>query len=365
MKNEAISERQGIILITLFIIGNSLLIGAGGQAKQDAWIAIIISVSCSIILLLMYSRILSLYPEKDLFDILQIIMGKFIGKIISIIMIWFAFHTGTLVLRVLLEFTNTLVFTDTPVVVPMIFFTIILIWSLKEGIEVLGRWAEFFSWIIIPIVIMVPLLSIPQMDINRLKPILNNGVETLLKGTFESFSFPFGQTVIFTMIFSNISKVKNYNKTFIVGLLVGGGLIFLTMLRNILVLGSVTISRVYFPSSMAVSLIDLGILQRLEITVVLVFLVGVFIKVSICIFAVCNGISKVFGFDDYKFIATPVTLLMLSFSLFIYKSIMEMSFFAENIWKYYSFPFEVLIPFVIFILAEIMSKKSATTSITK
>jgi len=357
MKNESISERQATILIILFLLGNSLLIGSGNQAKQDSWIAIIIAISWSIILFLMFSRILSLYPGKDLFDILQIVMGKFIGKIISIIMIWFAFHSGTLVLRILSEFTNILVFPDTPVVMPMLFFTILLMWSLKAGIEVLGRWAEFFSWIVIPIVLIVPLLSISQMDISRLKPILSNGVATLLEGAFSSFTFPFGQIVIFTMVFSNISKVKNYKKTFIVGLFVGGGLILLTSLRNFLVLGNETISRVYFHSTMAVSLIRLGFLQRLELTVIIVFLVCIFIKTSICIIAVCNGISKVFGFSDHKFIATPVALLMLSFSFFIYKSTMEMEFFASNIWAYYSFPFEVIIPLVIFIVAEIRSRR--------
>ena len=361
MKNEAISERQATILIILFLLGNSLLVGTGNLAKQDVWIAIIIAISWSVILLLMFSRILSLYPGKDLFDILQIVMGKFIGKIISILMIWFAFHTGTLVLRILADFTNTLVFPDTPVVMPMIFFTILLIWSLKAGIEVLGRWAEYFSWIIILIVIIVPVLSIPQMDISRLKPILSNGVEPLLKGAFGSFTFPFGQTVIFTMVFSNISKVKNYKKTFIIGLLVAGGLILLTSLRNLLVLGSETISGLLFHSTMSVSLIRLGFLQRLEMTVVIVFLVCVFIKVSICIFAVCNGVSKVFGFDDYKFIATPVALLMLSFSFFVYKSTMESQFFASNIWPYYSFPFEVIIPLIIFIVAEIKSRSSTIT----
>jgi len=312
----------------------------------------------------MFSRILSLYPGKDLFDILQIVMGKFIGKIISIVMIWFAFHSGTLVLRVLSEFTNTLVFPDTPVVMPMIFFTILLIWSLKAGIEVLGRWAEFFSWVVILIVIIVPILLIPQMDISRLRPILSNGVEPLLKGAFASFTFPFGQTIIFTMVFSNISKIKNYKKTFIVGLLVGGGLILLTSLRNLLVLGSETVSSVYFQSTMAVSLIRFDFLQRLELTVIIVFLVCIFIKISICIFAVCNGISKVFGFDDHKFIATPVSFLMLSLSFFIYKSTMEMQFFASNIWQYYSFPFEVIIPLVIFIVAEIKSRKSTGVNAT-
>lgn len=361
MKNETISERQGAILIVLFILGSTLLIGTGGRAKQDAWIAIIIAILLSTILLLMFSRILSLYPGKDLFDILQMVMGKFIGKIISILMIWFAFHIGTLVLRNLSEFTDTLVFPDTPVAVPMIFFAILLIWGLKEGIEVLGRWSEFFIWVVIIVFIATSILSISEMDINRLKPILNNGITPILKGTFSTLSFPLGETVVFTMVFSNISKAKNYNRTFIVGLWLGGFIIFLAAIRNLLVLGSNIISREYFPSNMAISLIHMGeLLQRLEMEIAIVLLICSFVKIVICLFAVCNGISKFFGFDDYRFIATPITLLMLNFSFFIYKSNMEMVSWAFNVWPYYSFIFEVIIPLVIYIVAEIRSRSSNT-----
>ncbi|MCB2293557.1 endospore germination permease [Clostridium algoriphilum] len=364
MKNEAISERQATILIILFLLGNSLLIGSGNQAKQDAWIAIIIAILCSIILVLMLSRLLSLYPGKDFFDILQIVMGKFIGKTLSILMIYFFFHDAALIFKVIAEFTYTLVLDNTPIILPMFFFAVLVIWSLKAGIEVLGRWAELFSWIIIFIVITVPVLSIPQMDFSRLKPILSNGVTPLLKGAFSSFTYPFGQIIVFTTVFSNISKVKNYKKTFIVSLIIGGGLIVLTVLRNLLVLGSETVSVLYFQSTMAVSLISLGGLQRLEMTVIIVFFVCGFIKVSITTFAVCNGITKVFGFDDYKFIATPVVLLMLNFSFFITQSTNESNFWISNIWQYFSFPFEVIIPLVIFIVAEIRSRKSTHVNAT-
>ena len=366
MKNEAISERQGIILIILFIFGTTLLVAPGGQAKQDTWIAIIIAISWSIILLLMFSRILSLYPGKDLFDILQIVMGKFIGKMISILMIWFAFHIGTLVMRNLEDFTNTLVYPDTPLLLPMAFFAILLIWGLKEGIEVIGRWSEFFIGIVILLFIFYSTLAISEMDINRLKPILSNGFTPVLKGALAIFCFPFGETVIFTMVFSNISKTKNYNKTFIVALGLGGLIVFLGALRNILVLGSERISMLYFPSIMTMSLINIGdMLQRLEIGIVIITLVCVFLKAIICLFAVCNGISKVFGFDNYRFIATPVTLLMLNFSFFIFNSTMEISSWNMIAAPYYSFVFEVIIPFVIFIMAEIKSRKSTAILATK
>ena len=366
MKNEVISERQGAILITLFIIGSTALIGPGGHAKQDAWIAIIIAITWTIILVLIFSRILSLYPGKDLFDILQILMGKFLGKFLSILMIWFAFHLGSLIFRNLSEFTNAIVFNDTPVAVPMIFFGILIIWSLKEGIEVLGRWSEFFIWVVIVIFLIISALAIPQMNISRLKPILSNGLTPILKGSFSAFSYPFAETVVFTMIFSNISKVKNYKRTFIVGLLVGGGVLCLATLRNYLLLGTESASRVYFPSTMTISLIQLGeVLERLEMLVLILFLICIFVKISICGFAVCNGISKLFGFNDYKFIATPVILLMLNFSFIVYKSNLEMTFFAFNIWPYYSFAFEVIIPLVVFILAEIKIRSSSARSLTK
>ena len=121
------------------------------------------------------------------------------------------------------------------------------------------------------------------MNISRLKPILNNGVTPILKGALSAFSYPFGETVIFTMVFSNISKIKNYKKTFIVGLLVGGGVLCLATLRNILLLGTETVSRVYFPSTMTISLIQLGeVLERLEMLVLILFLVCIFVKISIC-----------------------------------------------------------------------------------
>jgi spore germination protein KB len=366
MSNEVISERQGIILLILFILGSSLLLGASGQANQDAWISIIISILWSIIILLMYSRILSSYPGKDLFDILEIVMGKFIGKIISILMIWYAFHLGTLVTRNLSEFTSNLVFNNTPVVVPMLFFVILLIWGLKEGIEVIGRWSEFFIWVVLLIFIFIVLLAIPQMAINNIKPIANMGFTPILEGAFSSFSFPFGETVVFTMVFSNISKTKNYNKMFMMGLGLGGFIILVAHIRNILVLGSETLSRSYFPSTMAISIIHIGeLFQRLEMTVTITLIVCSYIKVIICLFAVCNGISKILGFNDYRFISTPVTLLMFSFSFIIYQNTMEMSNFASDIWPYYSLPFQLIIPLVIFIMVEIRSRRSKTKMLTK
>ena len=89
MKKEQITDKEAICLIMVYIIGSSLILGSGGEAKNDAWIAGILGLTMSIPMLLIFSRILSLFPGNDLFDILNILFGKVLGKFISIIYIFY------------------------------------------------------------------------------------------------------------------------------------------------------------------------------------------------------------------------------------------------------------------------------------
>lgn len=358
MEKEVISERQGIVLIIFSLIGSTILIGTGGIAKQDMWFSIIIAVPCSLVILIMYSKILSHYPGKDLFDILPLVLGKYIGKLFSIFMMWYAFHLGAMVMRNFSEFTNVCVFPDTPVILPMIFFMTLCIWGVKAGIEVLGRWSEFFIIVVMVTLLFVTILSISEMDINRIKPFLENGFTPVLKGAFDVFAFPFGETVVFMMVFSNINKAGSYTKIFIVGLLIAGLVILMVAFRNILVLGANEISNSYFPSYTAIALIHIGpFFQRLEMLVAIVFIACSFIKVSMCLLAVCKGIMKVLGFDDYRFTVTPVALLMLELSFIVYSNTLEMEDWGAKIYPYYALPFEVIIPFITFIAVELKARK--------
>lgn len=358
MKKEVISERQGIVLIILFIIGSSVLIGTGVQAKQDAWVAVSIAAVLSTVVFLMFARILSLYPGKDLFDIMQVVFGKYLGKLLSLPFIWFAFHLGTLVIRNFSEFTNITVFPDTPVVLMLFFFSILCIWGVKAGIEVMGRWSEFFVIIVILLILLITALGITQMDIERIKPILSNGFVPVFKGVFGAFSFPFGEVVVFIMVFSNITKNSNYNKIFLMGLVIGGFLVIISVLRNLMILGVNDLESVYFPSNVSAGVIHIGeLLQRMELIVTINFIVGVFVKVTICLLAVCKGITKFFNFEDYRFVVAPVTFLMFGFSIFIYGSTMEMMDWAFKTWPYYAMFFELILPFFVFIVVEIKKRK--------
>lgn len=361
MEKVRISDKQGIVLITMFILGSTLIMGTGGEAKQDMWIAILLSIMISIPVLLMYSHILSSYPGKDLFDILIVVFGKTAGKIISIPMIWFSIHLGTLVLRNYGEFIKTSVLPETPMIVSIISLGFIVAWGVKLGMEVLSRWAELFIIIVIGVIILVAFASIAFARPHNLLPILYNGFNPILKGAFSALTFPFGETVIFTMVFSSLNSRASARKVFLYGLFIGGFIVLYAAVRNIVVLGADSIANLYFPSYHAVSRLSIGtFFQRFEVTVAIIFTIAGYTKICICLMAASIGISKLFDIKDYKLIVTPICIIMVYLSYIVYESTLQMKDWAFKIWPYYAILFQILIPSAI--LASIYIKKAIAKS---
>ncbi|WP_187296331.1 GerAB/ArcD/ProY family transporter [Tepidibacter mesophilus] len=209
MSKEVISDRQATSLIILFIGGSTLLFGTGGEAEQDAWLSILLSILYAFPILMIYARILSLFPQKDLFDILELVFGKFLGKIISLLYIWFALHLGTLVLTDFGDFPTIVSIGKTPKIVPMTCIIFLCSWAIKEGIEVLGRWGEFSIWGFIFTAIVGTSLLTPNWDINNIQPVLYKGIKPVLQGAFAVFSFPFAETILFCYVFSSLKYKKS------------------------------------------------------------------------------------------------------------------------------------------------------------
>lgn len=360
LNKENISEKQGICLVIMFILGSSLLIGSGGGvAEKDGWLGVICGIIFSAPAIYIYARLLSKFPGHDLFYILEFAFGKILGKLISLTYIWFAFHLGALVFRNYSDFTNTVVYPDTPIILPLSFLLVTCVLGVKLGIEVLGRWCEFFIIAVIMLIILTTSLALHEMHIKYILPIFYNGITPILHAGFLSFSFPFCETVIFMMFFSSLNSSASPYKIYFWGLLIGGFILFIITARNILLIRAIGINRNYFPSYVAVNVIQIGeFIQRLELAVSTAFILNIFTKINMCLLATCVGLEKVFNLSNYRIIVLPVALLMATLSIIVYSSAFESLSWANNIWPYYAFIFQAIFPLLTFIIVEIKQKST-------
>jgi len=163
-------------------------------------------------------------------------------------------------------------------------------------------------------------------------------------------------------VFSDFETSKSPYKIYFWGIIIGGIIVLLNSFVNLLVLGVRQASVLYFPYYSTISRIDINFLERIEIIIAFVFVLGGFIKMSVCLLATCKGLSKVFGFKDYRFLVIPVACSLLNFSYYIFDSIMDFLDWSINIWPYYSFLFQVIIPIIILIISEIRQKINPSTT---
>src|SRR4051794_16985410 len=99
MQKLQISSYQLFILIVLFELGTAVLFGPGASAKQDAWIANLLGLAGGLLLLLVYYRLFTYYPELPLTSYVQKILGKWFGGLIAFFYISYFLYQTARVLR--------------------------------------------------------------------------------------------------------------------------------------------------------------------------------------------------------------------------------------------------------------------------
>ena len=339
-------------------MGSSLVLGVGGTAKKDAWIAVAFAMMITVPVYFIYGRIISLFPAQGLYEIITTVFGNIAGSIIVLLFAGFSFYLGALVVRNFTEFIKIVTFHDTPQYVVGYCITVLSIWAAKSGIEVIGRWTAVMLPIMLSAIAVVTFLFIPIVDLQNIKPILYNGVKPVLNTAFSTFSFPFGETIVLLFMFGSLKKGNSPYKVLLWSLLIGGGSLLLVTVRSLLALGEANTSILYFASYASVRLINIGdFLERIEISVAIIFVLSGFVKVSICLLAACKGVAKVLNFPQYRQIVAPIGLVMLMISIIAFSNSTEMFEWAEKYFRYYAVPYEVIFPLIIWIGAEIKARK--------
>lgn len=362
MQKETITARQAICLLIMFLFGSSVVMGVNSQAEQDSWISLLLALVMTIPMVLLYGRIMQLYPQKDLFAIAELLFGKIVGKIITLLITWYALHLCAMVLRNFSEFIKVAAMPETPQLPIMISMLLVTIYLTKCGVELMGKWALFTFPLVMLTVIFTIVLALGHINFTYMQPILNHSIGVLASSSFQIFTFPFAETVLFLCMAGSVKKEDNPYKLYLYAIFAGGVILLLVMLRNLLALGSAMSSAEYFPSFVTARILNVGdFLSRIEGSISMNFILAGITKISVCLLVAAKGTAALFHTQDYKRMLFPVGSLALALCAIVYNDIMEMFNFLP-VYGIYVIPFQIIIPLIIWITAEISSRNRTKTS---
>lgn len=332
---EKITATQIGLLIFTFIVSTLILSVPGvmvAYAKQDAWLSIFPASITGFISIWVMTSLASRYPGLTIMEYSSEIVGKWLGKLIGFYFTYYLFFFISSTVNEHAGFITTVLLPKTPALIGIVTILILCALAVFSGIEVIGRCNEFLTPIIIIFLIPLFILSITDADPEQLKPFLGEGIRPVLQGAVVPSAW-MSQFFFLGWLLPFLNKPEKARKVSLIAL---GSIMVLFVLIDliaVMVFGPIT-GRLNFSFLRVIEYIGIvGSLERLEALAVSVWIMGIYVKVSVLLFMFCLSVSQLFNIKSYRNIISPVTLLSVVGSVWIFENAAEF----QN-WIIHSYP---------------------------
>ncbi|MEH6938253.1 endospore germination permease [Bacillus sp. JJ664] len=364
----SISGFQFFCMIVLFEIGSSSLIGMATEARQDAWISLIIALFMGCVLYYIYIKLFQMYPELPFTHYVQKILGKYAGILLALIYtIYFIYIAG----RVLRDFEELLVislYNSTSLLAIGILMSFLVMYAIYKGFETFGRINEITFYVIMFIIVVVIGFELiaKLFHINNLRPVLEDGWKPVIHAAFPlTVTFPFGEIITLTMLMPHLRKPELAIKVGIPAMVFAGLLLTTLTLVNIMILGVDVLDRASYPILTAVSYINVAnFIQRLDSLIVIIMVIGGFMKVSVFFFCAVIGASDLFRVKKRDTLTYPIAVIIVVSSVWMAPNYLEHYKEGLDVVPYYlHVPLQIIIPIALLAIAIIQKKGKEKNSL--
>ncbi|MNH89952.1 Spore germination protein YndE [compost metagenome] len=361
MDSTKIKPMQFFSLLVLFQLGTALVVNLGIQSGRDAWIAILAGLMIGLLLFAVYSILYKLFPDMLPTSYARVLLGKYVGTAVSLAYVVFFLNKASrdLLDGGLLIISSTLKETPLPIVNMLMVLTIAYV--LHKGIEVMARTATIFLAIVLMLgfLIGIVILFSNIIEMNRLLPVLGYGVKPVIESVMkQNYQFPFAEVICFKMVMPSLRDQKKGIKAGYMAVLLSGLILSVTAMVTISVLGVDIAERSSFPLLTMVGKASISdFIQRTDILVVMVLIIGDFFKISMFYYAALIGMADLFKVP-YRKLLYPVAIIILLISILIARN------YSEHVMKggralYLIDPvFFIAIPLILIIAATINKFRS-------
>jgi len=336
-KDGKISVGQLFILVILLTIGSTILNAPTGlitYARQDAWISIIVGIIIGMLLMWLYYTLGIRFPNMTLVEINEKLLGKWLGKFVSLFFSFCLFIIAATLLFFLGEFLTVQILPDTPIEVILILFLLIIIQGVRHGIETVARAGEIlFPWFILLFIIFIIFVS-PKIEIQNIQPVFVTGIKPIISAILLYLDYSCLSLICLLMVFPGyIQQPKQAFKALIIGNLIGGLFLLLITTLSILVIGVDNSARQLYPSYALARKINVGgFVQRLEAMLAIMWFISLYFKITIYFFGSAVGFAQTLNLKDYRPLTLPLGMILVILSLVIYPNITYSESSSMEVW---------------------------------
>lgn len=277
-------------------------------AKQDAWLSVITAglFGAGVAVLSVWAALQR--PKLSPVQAALSIYGKWLGFPVALLYVGFYAWMFHLVLRNVLDFGSMVLLPGTPGRAIVSLMAAVTYYGVWHGLEPIVR-VGFQTLVAIAIAnIAMPFLLVTQISIRELAPILTHGLSPILQAALPAFGW-LGEAFVAMTLVPHLSEQKNAYRWALIG--VGAGTLILTFhtTMTILVMGPELPARFIYPVHLLVQQIAVAhILERIEIVLITVWLSGMYVKLTMLLFAASEGAGQLLGLKHHRWPAAVIAV---------------------------------------------------------
>lgn len=352
------NHKINAFLIVAIISSNQVGVGVMGfqqqlyqNAKQDAWISVIISFVLAHLAVFIMIKTLEIYETNDIYEINQDIFGKLIGNLLNVLYITYCGSIFFLILKTYIEVINTWVFYNLSPWFLSATLLLLLIYAFTGNLKVIVG-VSFFSFVITFIWLFSLIPPLEYAEVAYLLPVFQSNFVDILKGTY-SMTFTIVGFEIINIIYPYIKDKKKVNRYAHIGLLGTLLIYFPILLVSLMYFSGEQLSKTIWATLTMLSIVRLPFIERIDIFMICFGVVIILPNLCLYAWAVYRGVNSMIKISLSAFIWS-FSALMFILTLFV-QTLTQLNDISR-IFTHVGFFAVFVFPFFLYFLALIKRK---------
>lgn len=347
-----------IALTSMAMLAKILYTSSSASVKllgTTSWYMTIISCITTIIFFLFICKLIERFPGKDIFEIYEIVFGKFLGKLIGLMFSLFLLFYCSSGIREFLEMIKSYNLPDTPpsIIIGALMLVIALI--CYKGIENLARFSYIIFYPFIIGIFFILILALPYYKPDYLKPYFGYGLwKTVYTGFFRSSAYQ--EVTLLYIIMKSIHGLKDFKKAGLTTIILSGIITCVSILCYIMAFGYIAgaesvsgifqLSRIIYYNRY---------FQEIESIFLFIWVLAAVQNSSLAMYLSITAYCKTFNIGDHRNLILPFSFLTFTASL-IPNNFPQVIDVNMMIIRQYSFPLPFILPIIALIISVILKK---------
>lgn len=353
MDEGRISDLQLMLLLIVLVTATAVIFvpSLGSEtAGRDSWIALVLATVSGSVFALVAVNLGLRFPSETIVQYAPKILGTILGKLVGLVYVIGFISFSTWVVSESSFFLVTAFMPETPFPVFSIAVVLVAAWAVRGGIEVIARANQFVFFIFASSLLGLAALISNELKPQRLLPILENGWLPVLKAWPTPMTFR-GEVFLVVMLLPFLNQPWKAYRASLWAVWIIGFFLILGDFVVVSVFGADAAGRMVFPILQVARTVNVvEFIQRTEAIVMILWVAGIFVKVSVFYYAGVLGLAQWLGLADYRPLVLPVGGLLVAGSVLAFANIIDLRNFLR-VFPFIGLPMEFLIPLLMLVVA--------------